>query len=70
MEYPYFEAKTHHKGVTGGKVEYFMGEDNYFCMKAQKAGFDIYLDTRIKSPHMQGNMCFPPQWKQYEDLKL
>jgi len=77
MKYPYFEAMTHHKTVDSGttpsgyrEIEYFMGEDNYFCLKAQEHGFDIYLDTRIKSPHMVGNMCFPPKWRQFKELKL
>lgn len=29
-----------------------MGEDIYFCRKAQKAGYKVYLDTSIKCGHV------------------
>lgn len=29
-----------------------MGEDIYFCRKAQKAGYKVYLDTSIKADHI------------------
>lgn len=29
-----------------------MGEDIYFCRKAQKAGYKVYLDTSIKCGHI------------------
>jgi GT2 family glycosyltransferase len=71
LEYPYFHDTYLTKEVKGTPgISYFLGEDNYFCMKVQEAGFDIYLDTRIKSPHMAGGQCFPAKWKQYKELKL
>jgi GT2 family glycosyltransferase len=71
MEYPYFDATFMNKEVEDSPdISYFIGEDNYFCLKVQEAGFDIYLDTRIKSPHMSGPQCFPAKWKQYKELKL
>jgi hypothetical protein len=45
----------------------YLGEDNYFCKKAQKHGFDIYLDTRIKSPHLIGNASHPPEWHPFDE---
>jgi hypothetical protein len=70
MKYPFFDSRFHNALTEDGapsKIWYFLGEDNYFCMKAQEeAGFDIYLDTRIRSPHMQGDTCFPDEWKQYK----
>jgi hypothetical protein len=70
MEFPYFDSAFHQVFKDDGeqtKLWYFLGEDNHFCMKVQEqAGFDVYLDTRIKSPHMQGADCFPEEWKQYE----
>ena len=39
------------------KYEPDMGEDIYFCRKAQKAGYKIYLDTSILAGHV-GNVNF------------
>jgi GT2 family glycosyltransferase len=68
MDHPYFDATytLHSEMVPPTSV--FMGEDNYFCLKAQEAGIDLYLDTRIKSPHMMGSKCFPPKWNQIKEL--
>lgn len=41
------------------------GEDTYFCEEVQKAGFDIYLDQRIESPHYAGAKCYPEEWDQF-----
>lgn len=41
----------------------FNGEDTTFSVRAQEAGYDLYLDPRIKSAHMSGGTCFPPEWK-------
>lgn len=73
MEFPYFEERFHSVASntgTGKKLWYYLGEDNYFCMKVQQSGFDIYLDTRIRSPHMMNKSCFPPNWIQYKEARL
>jgi GT2 family glycosyltransferase len=44
-------------------------EDVDFCEKAQAHGYHIYVDTRIRSPHYQGEDCFPESWKQWEESK-
>jgi hypothetical protein len=44
-------------------------EDVDFCEKAQRHGYHIYVDTRIRSPHYQGEACFPDSWRQYEESK-
>lgn len=71
MDFPFFDSRFHDVAASAGpKLWYFLGEDNYFCMKVQEAGFDIHLDTRIKSSHYQGSDCFPRKWKQYEEAAL
>lgn len=70
MTFPWFDERWHRAEGEGPKLWYFLGEDNYFCMKAQEEGFDVYLDTRIRSAHWQGNDCFPKKWRQWEEAKL
>jgi hypothetical protein len=71
MTFPWFDSRFHNvESAAGPKLWYFLGEDNFFCMKAQEEGFDIYLDTRIRSPHMQGGDCYPRKWKQYKEARL
>ena len=43
---------------------YFSSEDVGFSEKIQKAGYDLYLDTRIRSPHYSGHLCYPGEWGQ------
>lgn len=59
IEFPWFETWWH------PKTKEHVTEDTDFCRKAEKAGFDIYLDQRIQSPHMAGETCYPPEWKPY-----
>jgi len=59
MEFPWFETYWHKT------LKHHVSEDTVFCQKAEKAGFDIYLDQRIQSPHMSGEACYPPEWKPY-----
>ena len=35
-----------------------ISEDNYFCIKAKKAGFDIYIDGEYTTGHMGENVIF------------
>jgi hypothetical protein len=50
---------------TRGVGLHHQGEDCYFSQKVQDAGYDVYVDTRIKSAHMEGNVCYPPELKPY-----
>lgn len=55
MEKPFFKS-----GYTNGKSPYtpnkskkrYLGEDIYFCEKAKKLNFDIYLDTKVQCDHI------------------
>lgn len=68
LDKPWFDNRYHNKVLKDErKILMFLGEDNYFCLHAQDNGYDIYLDTRIKSPHMAGKACFPYEWKQFEE---
>lgn len=60
IPYPWFT--TQYGTAEGGIM--FWGEDTGFCENAGKAGLDIYLDQRIKSPHMAGDKCYPEEWRQ------
>ena len=51
---PWFEIKTLPNGGT-------WGEDIWFCMKAQQAGFQIWLDTAVNVGHIT-NTILDPQW--------
>jgi hypothetical protein len=62
MHYPYFESKF--VRVPDGML--FWGEDTGFCANAEQDGLSIHLDQRIKSPHMAGDTCYPPEWRQFE----
>lgn len=62
MPFPYFETKY----VPNRLGVMFWGEDTGFCKNAENSGFDIHLDTRIRSPHMAGNDCFPEGWRQFQ----
>jgi hypothetical protein len=53
-----------HRTVEG---MFYLGEDNYFSKKAQEHGFDIHLDSRIKSPHLSGNASHPPEWHPFDE---
>lgn len=46
LEQPYFGMKTHPNGYT------LMGEDSWFCERAEKAGYEIWCDPRIKIGHI------------------
>jgi len=63
MEHPWFRTDFY-TSTMFGKVE-FVTEDTYFCLEAQKAGFDIHLDTRLKSPHYAGGESWPKEWHQF-----
>lgn len=60
MSYPWFYTK--YVPVESGVL--YWGEDSGFCENAKNSGIDIYLDQRIKSPHMAANKCFPEEWRQ------
>lgn len=60
MHYPWWV--TEYGPGLGGMM--FWGEDTGFCRNAERAGFDLYLDTRIKSPHYAGGKCYPEEWRQ------
>lgn len=38
------------------RISQRISEDNYFCMKAQKAGFDIYMDGACTTGHIGENI--------------
>lgn len=60
ITYPWFRTswEMYDKSVM------FWGEDTGFCRNAEKCGVDIYLDQRIRSPHMSGERCYPEEWRQ------
>jgi hypothetical protein len=60
MLYPWWE--TRYGPGQGGVM--FWGEDTGFCRNAEAAGIDLYIDLRIKSPHMAGDKCYPEEWRQ------
>lgn len=61
VPFPWFE--TPYEQYEDNKWS-MIGEDAFFCIKAEKFGFDIYLDQRIKSPHYKGHKCYPKEWDQ------
>lgn len=67
IDYPWFD--TGFKFVKSQGKNSFITEDTWFCAKAEEAGFDMYLDTSISSPHYAGEKCFPEQWHQYPKWK-
>ena len=66
---PWFRLRWVKSGMNhrGKDIKTHMTEDVYFCEKAQKAGFDIHLDTRVCSPHYEGVLCYPHEWRQYHE---
>jgi len=62
MEFPWFQTKWF-MGFDGRYAH--MSEDVFFCEEAQEKGIHIYMDKRIQSPHMSGEICYPPEWKPY-----
>jgi hypothetical protein len=46
------DQQVHQFFPTGLYNGEFLSEDYYFCELAAKAGFDIYIDTRIKLKHV------------------
>lgn len=58
VAFPWFSTATYRDG--------FLGEDCHFAEEAQRAGFKVWIDPRIRSPHMHGDRCWPPEWKTYE----
>lgn len=62
MEFPWFQTKWF-MGHDGRYAH--MSEDVFFCEEAQKKGIHIHIDKRIQSPHMAGEMIYPPEWKPY-----
>jgi len=61
VKYPWFMTSW---GIANKGVM-FWGEDTGFCRNAEEAGIDIYLDQRIRSPHMAGDRCYPEEWRQF-----
>jgi GT2 family glycosyltransferase len=60
--FPWFETSNYYMKSKGKYV--FSSEDVGFSEKIQKAGYDLYLDTRIQSPHYAGHLCYPGEWGQ------
>lgn len=58
VPFPWFSTITHAHG--------FLGEDCFFMEEAQRAGFKVWIDPRIRSPHMNNDTCWPPEWKNYK----
>lgn len=46
--YPFFHPQVFNEDDQW----YYLGEDFSFCRKAQRAGFDVWLDTRIRLRHI------------------
>jgi hypothetical protein len=67
IDYPWFDTGMQFVKSRGKNC--FITEDTWFCNLAEKAGFDLYLDTSISSPHYQGEKCFPEDWHQYPKWK-
>jgi hypothetical protein len=61
MPYPWFNTTSHQ--CKDGRWTY-SGEDVWFSQQVEKAGEDLYLDTRIRSPHYWNQYCFPGEWTQ------
>ena len=62
-------------GIVNGTTNYILTQMTEYGLNyadvlkvAQEKGFDIYLDTRIESPHMLGDRCYPPEWNPYVEL--
>jgi GT2 family glycosyltransferase len=62
VPFPWFETPYRQYEDGGWSM---IGEDAFFCIKAEEYGFDIYLDQRIKSPHHKGDKCYPEEWRQH-----
>lgn len=52
--YPWFEYKD---GPTPGTIH--ISEDNDFCLKAKKWGYQIYVDSSIVCPHVGTKSFYP-----------
>jgi GT2 family glycosyltransferase len=66
---PWFESVWYPSHPYEGRQIYgHKTEDVDFCEKAQEKGYDIYVDTRIQSPHYAGDNCWPADWRQYHDF--
>jgi GT2 family glycosyltransferase len=65
LKEPWFQSEWIFSNFPGEHGWLLKTEDVWFCEKAQEAGYNIHLDTRIKSPHMQHDECFPELWKPY-----
>ena len=67
ISYPWFQTpwESYYTPHNDSRVGWSMtGEDAFFCRLAEKHGFDIYLDQRIRSPHYKGEKCYPKEWDQ------
>jgi len=52
LEQPWFYMPYEDFDVPGMVKENWPGEDGGFCLKAGRAGIDMYCDTNITSPHL------------------
>jgi len=51
-----------------GSLEEPLGEDIYFCRKAQEAGFKLYVDTSLEVPHLSERILLHSgMWKQEKE---
>jgi hypothetical protein len=58
---PWFSTK-HYQNKDGSWT--FSSEDVGFSELAQEYGYDIYMDTRVRSPHYWQQFVFPGEWEQ------
>jgi hypothetical protein len=65
LPFPWFESGMVISELKGRWVH--TTEDTFFCELAQEHGYDVYMDTRIRSPHYAGGNCFPGEWRQFGD---
>ncbi len=68
MKYPYYRFLLKEKRLPDGELKrYWLAEDLYFCMKAEDLGYEVYVDTGLKTRHIGGYGVGEDTYLAYKD---